>query len=340
METQKTSVLSRVLLLLAGGLLLAALAFPMWQIQLEAPQYPEGLVLKLYPNKIGGDVEIINGLNHYIGMKTLHTENFPEFGILPYIIGLFGVMSILIAALPNRKRITGIFIAFLVFATVSAIDFYRWNYQYGHDLDPNAAIQVPGMAYQPPLLGYKQLLNFAAYSVPDTGGWLMIGAAVLIFIAVIKETGLLKRFSRRNIGAAAASVLLLGLMSCSPRGPEPIKLNSDNCDFCKMTISNGRFAAQTITKKGRIYKFDDVSCMMRYVAEFHNQEYAGHYVSDYLQDNTLIPADKAFYLRGGTINSPMRGNVAAFSSLADADAHQPKLGAAPLTWHQLSSVFK
>lgn len=48
----------------------------MWQIELEAPQYPEGLVLKLHANKIGGDVEIINGLNHYIGMATLHTENF------------------------------------------------------------------------------------------------------------------------------------------------------------------------------------------------------------------------------------------------------------------------
>jgi hypothetical protein len=55
------------------------------------------------------------------------------------------------------------------------IDFWLWEYDYGHNLNPNAPIIVPGMSYQPPLLGFKQLLNFGAYSYPDVGGWIMFG---------------------------------------------------------------------------------------------------------------------------------------------------------------------
>ena len=79
----------RPLLFLTGVLLVIVLFVPLWQIQLSAPQYPEGLVLKIYPDKLGGSVDIVNGLNHYIGMKTLHTKDFIEFTLLPYIIALF-----------------------------------------------------------------------------------------------------------------------------------------------------------------------------------------------------------------------------------------------------------
>ena len=103
MSTSKISLLSKGLLLIVSGLFFASLFFPMWQIELEAPQYPEGLVLKLHAHKIGGDVEIINGLNHYIGMATLHTENFIEFKVLPYIMGFFGLFALLLIFLKSRK---------------------------------------------------------------------------------------------------------------------------------------------------------------------------------------------------------------------------------------------
>ena len=67
------------------------------------------------------------------------------------------------------------------------VDFYRWNYNYGHNLDPNAAIIVPGMSYQPPLIGYKQLLNFGAYSMPATGGMLFITTGILLLLVVLIE---------------------------------------------------------------------------------------------------------------------------------------------------------
>lgn len=192
MKKMQLSFLSKLFLLITGLLFFGALFVPMWQIQLDAPQYPEGLVLRLHANKIGGDVEIINGLNHYIGMATLHTENFFEFTVLPYIFSVFALISIVLIWIAKRKAVLVFLFTYVLFIALAAVDFYRWNYQYGHNLDPNAAIRVPGMAYQPPLIGYKQLLNFGAYSIPDTGGWMLAVAGVLLSLVVLKEYKLTK----------------------------------------------------------------------------------------------------------------------------------------------------
>jgi copper chaperone NosL len=193
MNTSKISLLSKVLLFFTALLFVGALFVPMWRIELEAPQYPEGLVLQLYANKIGGDVAIINGLNHYIGMATLHTENFFEFAILPFIFGAFGFISLILIFIARRKAVLVFLISFVLFVVLAGVDFYRWNYEYGHNLDPNAAIVVPGMAYQPPLIGYKQLLNFGAYSIPDTGGWMLVLAGLLLATIVIVEFKIFKK---------------------------------------------------------------------------------------------------------------------------------------------------
>lgn len=339
MTFSKISLLSKMLLLATAVLFFCSLLFPMWQIDLDAPQYPEGLVLKLHAHKIGGDVEIINGLNHYIGMKTLHTENFVEFKILPYIIGFFGVVSLLMIFFLNKKSVIALFVCFVLFGVLAGVDFYRWNYDYGHDLDPNAAIQVPGMAYQPPLIGYKQLLNFGAYSMPDTGGWMLIAAGLLLFAVVIKQTNLLLRFKKPGVTTTAALFVSLMTISCNNTEPKPIKMNSDSCEFCKMTISSGKFGAEVITQKGRHYKFDDMSCMIQYTKENPQVKYSSFFVNDYLQDNNLIPAESSYFLKGGGINSPMRGNIAAFSTEAAALEYKEKLNAESRTWAQIFNAY-
>lgn len=176
-----------MLLIVAAILLGISIFVPLWHIDLDAPQYPEGLRLLIYPNKLAGDVEIINGLNHYIGMQTLHAENFVEFTVLPYIIGFFALLSLIAAVVGSRKFLYTLLGLFVVFGIVAMYDFWKWEFDYGHNLDPNAAIKVPGMAYQPPLIGFKQLLNFGAYSMPDLGGWLFIGAGALMLAAVFME---------------------------------------------------------------------------------------------------------------------------------------------------------
>ena len=79
----RLSQLSIYALLLAGISLIISIFVPVWRIDLDAPQYPEGLRLLIHANKLAGDVDIVNGLNHYIGMKTLHAEEFVEFTVLP-----------------------------------------------------------------------------------------------------------------------------------------------------------------------------------------------------------------------------------------------------------------
>jgi copper chaperone NosL len=317
---------------LSGVLLIATIFVPIWSISLDAPQYPEGLELKLHANKISGDVDVINGLNHYIGMKTLHTENFFEFTVLPYILSGFAAFFLILVFMNKKKGVLIAFVAFMLFAVLSAIDFYRWNYDYGHNLDPTAAIQVPGMAYQPPMLGFKQLLNFGAYSFPDTGGWLLFLTALILFVAVAYEYKH-RIFKRKNKMTQTSMVLFaLMLVACGPKKMEPIALNKDQCDFCKMSIADGKYGAELITEKGRIYKFDDLHCMIGFKNENSTNKVQNFFIHNYTRNNQLIPAETAFYIQGGELVSPMNGNIAAFATELEADQYAKKMKAQKISW--------
>jgi copper chaperone NosL len=171
--------LSRIVIVVSALLMISTYFVPLWQILMWAPQYPEGLEMKIWINTLTGDVKIISALNHYIGMKHIEVSMFPEFKYMIYLVGfLIGIG--LLAALINKRFMVGIYVSLIVAAGFAAlIDFYLWGYDYGHNLDPTAPIVVPGMSYQPPLIGTKILLNFTAYSGPDVGGWIFITAGVI-----------------------------------------------------------------------------------------------------------------------------------------------------------------
>jgi copper chaperone NosL len=335
MNTSTITNLSKVFCLVGGILLGISLFVPLWRIELDAPQYPEGLALTIYPNKLGGDVEIINGLNHYIGMQTLHAENFIEFTVLPYCIGFFSLLFLMTGLIGRKRLLYGAFALFVVFGVVAIADFWRWEYNYGHELDPNAAIKVPGMSYQPPLIGFKQLLNFGAYSIPDTGGWLFIGCGVLLLLAVLMESGALKRWIKPSkvhlITGGLFTVLLV--QACSPtNGPEAIRLNIDQCDHCKMPIAEAAFAAELMTEKGRVYKFDDLSCLVRYRKANTLVVFRSCWVASQEPPHALIDAETAFYVSSPAWNSPMAGNIAAFAQRENAAAAAQKHQSAVIDW--------
>ena len=175
------SITSRILVAFASGALVCVFFLPVWRIDLFAPQYPEGLMMNIWINGLSGDVEIINGLNHYIGMKHINVDMFPEFKYLPWVVGFFMALGMAIAITGKRKFLLYYLILTLIGGILAMVDFYNWGYDYGHNLDPNAAIRVPGLSYQPPLFGHKRLLNFDAYSFPDIGGWVVISASILAF---------------------------------------------------------------------------------------------------------------------------------------------------------------
>ena len=169
---------SRIGMAVAAGLLGLPFFRPLWHIGLIAPQYPEGLGLYIWINQVTGqkpqDLDSINGLNHYIGMKEIVPESIPELRFMPYLVGGLLVLGLLTALAGKRPLLyawTGLFV---LLSLAGLADFWEWGYDYGHNLDPTAAIRVPGMAYQPPLIGAKQLLNFYATSWPAAGGWALI----------------------------------------------------------------------------------------------------------------------------------------------------------------------
>jgi copper chaperone NosL len=181
---KKLTTLGRISVIVVILFLVTLWRFPMWRIDLRAPQYPGGLTMAIWINDIKGDVDIVNGLNHYIGMKTIHKQDFKEFVYLPATMMVFMALGLLVF-LWNRK--IGYYIwtgLFVIIGLFSFYDFYKWEYDYGHNLNPDAPIQVPGMVYQPPLIGYKKLLNFEVLSQPHVAGWFYISAgALLVFIS-------------------------------------------------------------------------------------------------------------------------------------------------------------
>ncbi len=297
--------------------LLAVLFFPLWRIDLMAPQYPEGLMLLIYPNKLGGNVDIINGLNHYIGMRTLHAEDFIEFKILPYIVIFFSGLCVLTAIVASKRWLNVLFILFVCFGVLAMYDFWRWEYDYGHNLSPDAAIIVPGMAYQPPLIGFKQLLNFGAYSFPDVGGWLFIAVGIVLLFCIVY----LWRKSVQLKKTTAVAMLLIGfstLTACN-QIPKPIKAGVDHCDFCKMTISETKFAAEILNKNGKAFLFDDIKCMLTYLSILDAIERKSYkiYFVDYLNNNHFIDASEAHLLESASLKTPMAGNIIALTTIAD-----------------------
>lgn len=189
---------SAILMILGSLLLLGLFYFPLWNIQLGAPQYPDPMGMDIFISGIEGeeefDIQNIDGVNHYIGMKKIpKPAEMWEFQIFPIVIAGMAILGVLLGALGFFKKIPaswflGWFILMLVLGLLGMYDFNNWLLDYGTDLDPKAIIKLTDsegnpINYKPPLFGTQKILNFTAHSYPRTGAYLMFVGMSLTLVA-------------------------------------------------------------------------------------------------------------------------------------------------------------
>ncbi|MCX2739538.1 hypothetical protein [Pontibacter anaerobius] len=184
---------TKVLMIVAALSLGLLFMFPMWKIYLKAPQYPEGLELHIWVNKLGGSSDHVlqnfNILNHYIGMEPIHAESFAELEYMPYIVIFFMITGVLVALIGRNKLVLGWSGLLMVGGAVGILDFYLWLVKFGTNLSPEAPIKVPGMTYIPPLLGNKTLLNFDALSLPALGSLgILLGITLSLLVYFLNRS--------------------------------------------------------------------------------------------------------------------------------------------------------
>jgi len=185
---------SRILMIAGSLLLLALFLFPMWNITLEAPQYPIPLGMDIHINKFTDtnefDIKNINLLNHYVGMQVI-PNTIPEFKFFPLVVGVMITLGVLIGLFGNYRLFLVWFILMCLLGAAGMYDFYIWEHNYGHNLNPKAILQFTNpdgtiMGFQPPLFGSKDILNFKAHSYPRTGAYLLFFGMFLTVIAFFK----------------------------------------------------------------------------------------------------------------------------------------------------------
>jgi copper chaperone NosL len=170
------------LLVAAAALVGASIFLPLWGMTLVSVQYPEGLRMVVYPNHISGDVTELNLLNHYIGMAEISNDYFAELRIIPVLFAVIAIAA-LTAALVRRPWCT----AAPLVAMTGAAAYGFWSmhhrlYQFGHELDPAAAIDIE--PFTPPMIGEHTLAQFATYSYFSWGTFLPMVAGALVALAL------------------------------------------------------------------------------------------------------------------------------------------------------------
>ncbi len=177
------NAIARYTFLVGLLLMIIPLFVPIWEIYLEAPQYPDPIGMYISIDNVRGigeyDLENINLLNHYIGMKKIIPESIPELRFMKYVIYGFLSSGIVVFFFKKKWLLYIWTLALIITAFIALYDFNLWEHNYGHDLDPMAPIKVPGMSYKPPLLGKKHLLNITATSLPSSGGIAFIACIIL-----------------------------------------------------------------------------------------------------------------------------------------------------------------
>lgn len=136
-------------------------------------------------------------------------------------------------------------------------------------------------------------------------------------------------------------MFILFLISCAPT-PKDIEFGKDGCSFCKMTLMDPKFGAEIVTDKGKIFIFDDVNCMVRYIHDesFDINIIAHNLVIDYSNPEVLVPIDSAHFVFSEEVKTPMASKVVPFGSSRVAEEFRANWNGNFKTWSEIQALFK
>jgi copper chaperone NosL len=180
------------IMFLSGLILLAGIYFfPLWKISLVVPQYPQEIFINIRISKIENGskkaMEIMNVLNHNIGMKEIDPDRIPELAYMPWILGVLLLLGLIAGLHHNRIfRISFVILTVLMLA-LAVYDLYLWQYDYGHNLSEDAPIRIEGGSFQPPLIGKKMVANLMVKSFPAVGAGFPVISLILMISGIINE---------------------------------------------------------------------------------------------------------------------------------------------------------
>lgn len=179
----------RLLLVMAAALTAASLLLPIWGVRMTAPQYPdEALMLRIDRHGIGGDVQEVETLQQYIGVK--FPEQMPELEWLPIVVLALAVLLLAGAAVGRGPAARGLRVVtvalFVAFLAGSAALVQKRLYDVGHDRNPNAPITAV-KAFTPPIVGPAKVGNFTVWSFPHAGAFSLLAAGLLAGAAARKR---------------------------------------------------------------------------------------------------------------------------------------------------------
>lgn len=322
----KTLPKYRILTALAALILLLTLLVPVWSIRLTAPQYPEGMGMYINMGGIVGhdesDIQNINILNHYIGMREITEHAIPDFKYIPTIAIVLAILGFGAAAIGRRWGIAAWLILFILLGILGMVDFYRWTIDYGHNLSPTAPIKVPGMTYTPPMLGTKTLLNITAKSYPHIGGYLLllaIGLATWATVGSFRNRPRLPRESmKKGVAPALAMAIFLAGASVGCQSPNSNEVPQGSLidyeqhliygegedPYCGGEVEKERWGGEIQFHNQDSVKFKSTECLVAYLMTEHPDNVSGIYVVDFPDGTGLIEATSATYLHTPNLRSP------------------------------------
>jgi nitrous oxidase accessory protein len=202
----------------AMALVLLSTTLPIWRSHLIAPQYPGGLHIYAYGHGMEGDIEEVDALNHYIGMRPFDPADVPEMALYP--VGIVLAVAAVVAATFLRNRWAVLIARAYLFALPLFIlaDIQFRLHQYGHDLDPQAALRIP--EFTPWVIGPTRVWNFTNVAYPGTGMIALVAAALIVSFGPWLVARAARAWGERSssaVGATAvAGALVLVSMAATP----------------------------------------------------------------------------------------------------------------------------